>query len=242
MKRPPFIYRDFAEAKDRLTAALTEDEEPYTLLTGATGTGKSALLRLLQKQLDRSRYRILYFAEARKLGATGLIKVLGEALRARTALCHSVMLTRVLRALAEDSQRVMIWIDEAQDLPEETMAEVQALVESELDETSRIQVLFCGLPRLRNELQTRAHLWRRIMVREEITGLLTEELPAFLEHHFSDHHQRLCDEARPLLIHHAKGVPGFLIPMFRATLGATTTKGKIDVHHVEETLDRWDLA
>jgi len=78
MNPTPFPFEDFRRAKQRLQRALIEHHEPFVLLTGETGTGKPALLRELRAKIDRTRYRVVYFAQARKLGAVGLIKVLEE--------------------------------------------------------------------------------------------------------------------------------------------------------------------
>jgi type II secretory pathway predicted ATPase ExeA len=244
MNRSPYPFRDFVRAKEALQRALLEQEEPYVLLTGETGTGKTALLRELRGELDRARHRVLYFAEARKLGAAGLVRVVGESLRVRTSTCHAVNLERVLRALGEDPHTVFLWLDEAHDLPEETLGEARALAENDLEGARRVQVLLVGLAKLRAELQAHAPLWRRIVVREEITGLLFEELEAFLEHHFpSGQGKRLCERGLSALFERAKGAPGLLLPMMRAVLArAGASKGKIDPAQVEETLVRWDLG
>ncbi len=244
MNRTPYPFRDFLRAKANLLRALVEHEEPFALLTGDTGTGKTALLRQLRGELDRARHRVLYFSEARKLGAAGLVKVVGEALRVRTAMCHAVSLDRLLRALADDTHTLMLWLDEAHELPEETLAEARALAESDLDGARRVQLLLVGLPRLRAELQTRPHLWRRIVVREELTGLRFEELPEFLAHHFTPAQaERLCEHGRNALFERAKGVPGLIVPMFRAILArAGAEHGNLDPAEVEDTLERWDLA
>jgi type II secretory pathway predicted ATPase ExeA len=201
-------------------------------------------LRQLRGELDRTRHRALYFAEARKLGAAGLVKVVGESLRVRTSLCHALSLERLRRALADEPQTILLWLDEAHDLPEETLAEARALTESNLDGTPRIQVLLIGLPRLRVELQAQPALWRRILVREEITGLLFDELPSFLEHHFaSQENPRLCEQGLSALFERAKGVPGLLLPMYRAILArAGSDTANIEPAEVEDTLERWDLA
>jgi type II secretory pathway predicted ATPase ExeA len=242
MNPTPFPFADFRRAQQRLQRALFEHREPFALLTGETGTGKTALLRELRAQIDRTRYRVVYFAQARKLGAVGLIKVLGEALRVRPSLCHALSLERLLHALAEDPRILLLWLDEAHDLPEETLAEARAITESDLAGTSPIQVLLIGLPKLRAQLQAQPALWRRISVREEITGLRLEELNAFLAHHFPAP-QRLCEQGLGALFEHAKGVPGLLLPLYRAILeDAGAENGPIDPTAVEDTLQRWDLA
>jgi type II secretory pathway predicted ATPase ExeA len=238
----PYPFADFLRAKDVLRTALIEHPEPFALLTGDTGSGKTALLREMRTELDRARHRVLYFSEARKLGAPGLVKVLGEHLRVRPSICHAVGFERLLRALAEDSQNLCIWLDEAHDLPEETLAEARALAESDLEASRRVQILLVGLPKLRPALQAQPQLWRRIAVREELTGLLFEELTPFLDHHFSpEHRERLCEPGLITLFERARGLPGLLLPMARV-LFARTTPGPLDPGTVEDTLERWELA
>ena len=244
MNRAPFPFADFVRARTNLVEALAETGETYAMLTGDTGTGKTALLRGLRGQLDRSRQRVVYFAEAKKTGPVGLIKVLAETLRARTSMCHAVSFDRLIRALADDSQPLQLWLDVAQDLSADALATVRALAESDLDGSRRVQVLFVGLPRLRSELQSHPFLWRRVVVREEITGLVFDELPDFLEHHFPDGRgKRLCERGLTALFERASGVPGLLLPMYRAILArAGSSKGKIEPETVDDTLERWDLA
>jgi len=241
MNTTPYPFEDFLRAKGALRSALVEHPEPFALLSGDTGSGKTALLRELRGELDRARHRVLYFSEARKLGATGLVKVLGEQLRVRSSMCHAVGFERLLRALAEDPQRLLVWLDEAHELPEETLAEARALAESDLEASRRVQILLVGLPKLRAALQAQPPLWRRIVVREELTGLLFDELVPFLDHHFSpEHRQRLDEPALTTLFERAKGLPGLLLPMARAVFARTA--GPLDPHTVDDTLERWELA
>ncbi len=244
MNPTPYPFEDFLRAKQALRSALVEYPEPFALLTGDTGSGKTALLRELRSELDRTRHRVLYFSQARKLGAAGLVKVLGETLRVRSSMCHAVGFERCLRALADEPQTLLVWLDEAHELPEETLAEARALAESDLEPTGQIQILLVGLPKLRSALQTQPPLWRRIAVREELTGLRLEELAPFLDHHFSpEHRQRLGDPELTTLFERAKGLPGLLLPMARALfVRAANLEGPLQPSLVEDTLERWELA
>ena len=244
MNPNPFPFEDFRRAKQVLRTALIEHAEPFALLTGDTGSGKTALLRELRGELDRARYRVLYFSEARKLGAAGLVKVLAEHLRVRSSVCHAVNFERCLRALAQEPQRFWICLDEAHELPEETLAEARALTESGLESAHTVQILLVGLPKLRSELQAHPPLWRRVTVREELTGLRAEELAPFVDHHFSpEQRERLCETGLITLFERAKGLPGLLVPMARAVFARTAdTPGPIDPNTVEDTLERWELA
>ena len=242
MNPTPYPFHDFVRAKDELRRALLEHHEPFVLLTGDTGTGKTALLRQLRADLDRAHYRLVYFAQASKLSAAGLVRVIAESLRVPTSPCHALTLERLVRALAEDARTLLLWLDEAHELPEETLAEARAITESDLAGTGPIQVLLIGLPRLRAQLQAQPALWRRLGVREEITGLRLEELDAFLAHHFPSP-APLCEQGLSALFEHAKGVPGLLLPMYRAILEhASSENDPIDPSTVEDTLQRWDLA
>lgn len=244
MNPSAFPFADFVRAKEALSHALLELGESYVLLTGDTGTGKTALMRELRIGLDRAKYRVLYFAEARKLGPSGLIKVIGESLRVPKAVCHAVSFDRLQRTLAEEAQTLLIWLDEAHELPLETLDEARALVESDLSGHSRVRLFLTGLPKLRPSLQASPHLWRRIAIREEIHGLLESEMQAFIEHHFGPQQgKRLCEEGLHVLFERARGAPGILLPMYRAVLARSGMgRTKIDVESVEQGLKRWDLG
>lgn len=241
MNKAPFPYRDFVRVRSVINTAILDQRETFVMLVGNTGTGKTALMRDLKADLDRPRFRTFYFSGAKRLGAAGLVKVVGEALRVRSSICHSVTLDRVQKALADDPQKILLWLDEAHDLAPDTLAEVRALAESDLDGTTRIQVLLAGLPKLRPALQDHPHLWRRIVVREEIAGLAEDEMPGLLEHHFEANGKRLCDRGLRALFERGKGAPGVILPMYRAVLARAAAKGKIESGLVEESLERWDL-
>lgn len=244
MNAQPFPFADFLRAQKALGRALQSADDTYLLLTGETGTGKTALLKdLTHKTLDRFRHRLVYFSHAQQLGATGLIRVLARTLRVRPGRSHPETVQALVAHLQDEPQQIWIWFDEAHVLPEETLTEARSLAESHLGGESHLHILLCGLPPLRERIQAMTPLWRRIVVREELNGLTRDELPAFLDHHFGKTtRERFCDDGLSLLFERGRGIPGLLLPTLRATLRSAPGKGKIHPTQIEDLLGRWDLA
>jgi type II secretory pathway predicted ATPase ExeA len=238
----PFAFADFQRALENLQKAFRNEQERYLLLTGHTGTGKTMLCRQLRFGLDRCRYRILYFSHARRLNATGLVRVLANALRVPTRRSHSETLHSLVHSVHEEPYQLLLWFDEAHELPEETLSEARALAESDLAGHCPMRILLVGLPPLRDRLQAIPPLWRRIVVREELTGLTLDELPPFLDHHFAaEHTKRLCQDAMRTLFERGRGIPGLIVPMFRRILAETRSNDPINPLSLDDILQRWEL-
>ncbi len=238
-----FAFADFRRALENLENAFRNDNDRYLLLTGETGVGKTWLCRHLNAALDRCRHRVLYFSHARHLSATGLIRVVAGCLRMPTRRSHSETLQALVHALGEQPNQLLIWFDEAHDLADETLLEARALAESDLNDNGPVRILLIGMPALRDRLQSIAPLWRRIVVREELTGLTFDELPPFIEHHFgAENVQRICQEGMRILFERARGIPGLTVPMFRKILADSEPNSPIDPLTLDDILQRWELT
>jgi type II secretory pathway predicted ATPase ExeA len=238
-----FAFADFTRALENLENAFRNEDDRYLLLTGETGVGKTWLCRQLNSALDRCRQRVLYFSHARHLSATALIRVLAGCLRLPTRRSHSETLQGLVTALREQPHQLLIWLDEAHELADETLLEARALAESDLYDSCPVRILLIGMPGLRDRLQTIAPMWRRIVVREELTGLTFDELPLFIEHHFgTENLQRLCQEGMRVLFERARGIPGIVVPMVKKILAESQPNAPIDPLNIDDILQRWELT
>ena len=81
----PFPYADYVEARKVLKADLNGPCF-YALLTGASGMGKTELLRDITDSLDRHRYNVIYIASA-NISLVSIVRFLaGKLARWRAAL------------------------------------------------------------------------------------------------------------------------------------------------------------
>jgi MSHA biogenesis protein MshM len=239
---PYFAFSDFVRVLETLENTFRNQQDRYLLLTGETGVGKTMLCRKLHTTLDRCRYRVLYFSHARHLNATGLIRVLANCLRLPTRRSHSETLQGLVHSFREQPNQLLIWFDEAHELADETLLEARSLAESDLADNCPVRILLIGMPPLRDRLQGIASLWRRIVVRQELTGLTFDELPSFIKHHFGDdNRQRICNQGMRILFERGRGIPGLIVPMFRKILADSKPKQPINPLTLDDILQRWEL-
>ncbi|MEO8671791.1 MAG: AAA family ATPase [Tahibacter sp.] len=160
----------------------------FVQLTGEVGTGKTTLCRLLLEQLpENTRVALLLnpkvspvelvetVCEELKLdieGRRGSIKALVDALNAF-----------LLDAYAE-GLRVVLIVDEAQNLSVEALEQVRLLTNLETPTQKLLQIILLGQPELRTmlERQDLRQLAQRITARYHLTPLDGDEAEAYVRH------------------------------------------------------------
>ena len=239
----PFPYQDFQQALGTLKAALVR-APAYALVLGESGSGKTTLLRTVANQLDsasplgRGRFHSLYLAHGQP-SPSGLVRLLAETFHLplrRTRAETSRLLVQTLRNLPT---RLLLSIDEAQALSDDTLQEIRLLAEAELDAAPLFSVVLSGL----RELQARLlapqlfPLWRRMRPRVWLTGLRREELVPFLVHRLGkEPPARFEPAALDALFEQARGLPALIHDGAEDCLQASP-KGAISAAHVADALD-----
>lgn len=185
-------------------------------LTGEAGTGKTLLWRLLLMRLPEH-VRVACILQPR-LSPEELIETICEQFNVDIAgrrdsakAMMDALSTYLLDAYAQ-GQRVLLLVDEAQDLPFPTLEQIRLLTNLETPSQRLLQVVLAGQPSLRRLLaQPEAgQLGQRVTARYQLQPLDAQETEAYVRHRMT-----VAGAARVpftrlglrALHHHGRGVP-----------------------------------
>lgn len=160
----------------------------FVQLTGEVGTGKTTLCRLLLEQLPENTRVALVLNP--KLSPVELVETVCEELKLdiegrRGSLKSLVdtLNTFLLDAYAQ-GLRVVLIVDEAQNLSVEALEQVRLLTNLETPTQKLLQIILLGQPELRRLLEREdlRQLAQRITARYHLTPLNAEECEAYVRH------------------------------------------------------------
>ena len=141
------------QAFDLLLAAL-DGESSFAKITGEVGTGKTMLCRKVLNSLEfhKNRFVTAYIPHP-ILSEEGMVHAIVEELsiERESNLSYYELLKVVTAAIvnfSSEDKRVILFIDEAQAMPEETLATVHLLTNIETQNPNPLQVVLFGQPEL----------------------------------------------------------------------------------------------
>jgi general secretion pathway protein A len=207
----PFPYRDYVSAKSLLESSLRSGIF-YGLVLGASGTGKTSLIRELSQSLDRHQHQLLYLSTPR-VSLLSITRFFAQILRVTPRRSSLETIKVIADALRAQPTQLIAWIDEAGSMPVDTLGELRSLAEFTHEVPQIFSIVLSGTPELKTLLDTTAlfPLKRRISVRICLEGLRRDELDAFLIHRFgSADAKRLPLTLRDELFERTRGVPALL--------------------------------
>ncbi len=189
---PDFFFpsRAHKQAMDVLNYGISRGEG-FMVLSGHAGTGKTMLLRLLLQGLRQDKQVALIVTPA--VSPKGLMNLLLEELgvkippeRSELALLLKDFQEHIL-ALAQTNKGLLIVVDEAQDLPLETLEQLRLLSNIETGKKKLIQILLVGQPEIKNLLADPrlCQLTQRIVINEELTPLDEQETTDYIRFRLS---------------------------------------------------------
>lgn len=179
-----FAYGHYANALNTLLVALRTGEG-FIKVSGEVGTGKTLLCRKLMNTLG-DKFKIVYIPNP-QLSSYGLQVALAEELGLKiTRYVHRLnkMITLKLLDLAREGKRVVLCIDEAQAMPEETMESLRLMTNLETEKSKLIHVVLFGQPELDELLSRRSvrQLKQRITFSYRLQPLDKAGMDAYIMH------------------------------------------------------------
>ena len=196
-----------------------EERQGFVVITGEVGLGKTTILRSYLERVDPHQLRTICIFNA-NVSFDGLLKTLyaefdleynAEDLFESVKQLHSTLIQEY-----EQGRNVALIIDEAQNMPIETLANLLTLSNLETTTEKLLQIVLIGQPEFENTLNRPElrQLRQRLVIHEKIESLTSQESLAYI-HHRLDKVKTHTDpifqnKAETLLIKASKGTPRVL--------------------------------
>ena len=215
---PKFLYLTLRH-QALLASVMASIHGPKSpiLITGEVGTGKTTLIHtLLNKLADKVKTVFIFHTTVPfKELLNGILHELDLDVSGKG---KQAILNRLNEYLAQmpGDETVIVIIDEAQDLPERTAAEIGELIAENDLVAKKLQFVFAGQPEFEEKLlsQRLGRLDQRITLRHEIAALTEEESREYIDHRLglvgSSCLEAFTPEAVSLIVRHARGIPRVL--------------------------------
>ena len=160
----------------------------FVQLTGEVGTGKTTLCRVLLEQVPEDTHIALVLNPL--MGPVEMLAAICEELGVSTRGVKSSpkglvdRLNAFLIKAHENGERVVLVIDEAQNLSIEALEQVRLLTNLETSKDKLLQIILLGQPELRELLrrQSLRQLAQRITARWHLTPLGSEDTARYVRH------------------------------------------------------------
>ncbi len=189
--------------------------EGFIVVTGDPGSGKTMLLRVLLKELDPAFETALIITptlEPKEL-LQAILEDLGVAFNSSDTKERLVKKIReYLVDLVHKEKRLLLVIDEAQNLPLSSIEEIRLLSNLEMEDRKLVQILLAGQPSLASKLKSPelSQLAQRISVWEHVAHLSPEETIWYVQHRLGKaggSHIPIEKGAEKLLYRTTHGIP-----------------------------------
>lgn len=213
---PGYLYmsQGHENAYTHLEYAIAENKG-FVVITGEIGSGKTTLINYLlgkiQEDIKVGVVNNTYVSPTQFLRMVCQEFDLEEENLDKSGMLH--LLQGFLIRQFADRKRVVLIIDEAQNLTTKTMEEVRMLSNLEDEKNHLIQMILVGQPELKNKLKRRdlVQFAQRVTVHCHLNGLNDSEVKEYILYRLkiagSNRINIFTDEAIEIISQYSKGIP-----------------------------------
>jgi general secretion pathway protein A len=181
-----FLSAGHKEAFASIVYAV-ENRKGFMSITGEVGVGKTTILRSYIKEIDPERLNVIYIINA-NLSFKGLLKTIFDELEIEFEADEAFEMVNCLQQILireyKNGRNFVIIIDEAQNMPFETLENLRMLSNLETSTDKLVQILLIGQPEFENMLEQSnlRQLKQRIAVRSTLSPLSKQDCIAYIRH------------------------------------------------------------
>ena len=202
-------------------------KEGFMILTGEPGLGKTLLIKLILKNLPENYEKIFFLTPT--LSPHELILSISQKLNLiseKENISKEILLNllqKYLESLEKEGKTLLIIIDEAQNLPLETLEELRLLSNFETERNKLIQFFLAGQPLLAEKLKSYQlyQLAQRIAIWENLTPFNKNETGEYVKFRLAKAGHPVITFERnfeKLLYEFTKGIPRLINKLMDRTL------------------------
>ena len=215
---PKFLYLSKAHSRaiTFMEYALT-NRDGFALITGEIGSGKTTLISKLLKGLDEDTIiaRIYHTHVDSIEFLHALLDEFGVEKQGNTKVSLLNQINRYLLDAYSSNKKIILIIDEAQNLSEKLLEEIRLLTDLETNNEKLMNLILVGQPEL-NETLNQAkleQLTQRIRFKFHIGPLSNDEMREYIHHRLKiagANSEIFTEESMPLLYKYTGGIPRLL--------------------------------
>lgn len=223
------------EAFSRL-AYVIDEKKACAVVTGAYGTGKTLVLKALEREFRRKGY-VFSSVQNPRLDDLGLLKMILHNFtgynvpKAKEDVLMGI--ERFLRDTMQDGKHVVVAIDEAQLIEDERVfEELRLLLNFQTETRFLLTLLLSGQPELKEKLDSNKQFSQRITLSYSLKPLDYAETKKYVEHRLevAGLTENIFDErALELLYERSGGIPRWINNIANMSMLAAYSKGALRV-------------
>jgi len=227
-----FESEQHEEAFSRLSYVIDE-RKACGVITGPYGTGKTLILKALERQFKKKGY-VFSFVQNPRLDDLGLLKIILHNFtgynvpKAKEDVLMGI--ERFLRDTVQDGKHVVVAIDEAQLINDESVfEELRLLLNFQTETRFMLTLLLSGQPELKEKLDANKQFSQRVTLSYHLKALDFEETRKYVQHRLevAGLGANIFDEkAMELLYERSGGIPRWINNIANLSMLAAYSKGE----------------